>query len=244
MTETKMKFRYYKIYQDIRTKIEEGIISSGSQIPTEADLQQIYGVSRDTVRKALQRLEIDGLIIRRAAVGTFVRSVKSEYTLSAMSSFSEQMHSRGVVPSSDLKSILLTSDIRDDIRGQLGLGLNDECYIVNRLRKGDGIPMAYEETYIPASLCPNIQKYIDENASLYEIYVNQYGLEIGDADIHLEAMIPPAKYQAALSLPKDGPVLFMRCAARQANGEPLYYVECYYSGENYIFAAHVVRGNV
>lgn len=242
MTETKKKFRYFQIYQEIREQIEDGRIASGSQLPTEAELQKNYNVSRDTIRKALQKLEMEGIIHRRAALGTFVRSIKSVYALSSMSSFSEQMRSRGVVPSSDLKSINLTSEIRSDIREILRLGPEDSCYIVKRIRRGDGIPMAYEETYIPAVLCPNIQKHIDENASLYEIYENIYGLKIGDADIDLEAIIPPAKYQAALSLSKEKPVLFMRCSARQECGEPLYYVECYYSGDNYVFSAHVIRG--
>ena len=75
-----------------------------------------------------------------------------------------------------------------------------------------------------------------------KIYENVYGLKIGDANIDLEAIIPPLKYQTALSLPKESPVLFMRCSARQQSGAPLYYVECYYSGNNYVFSAHVMRG--
>lgn len=241
MTEAKSKFRYFKVYQEIKDQIEEGLIQAGTQLPTEAELQKKYNVSRDTIRKALQRLEMEGIINRRAAVGTFVRSIKSVYTLSSMSSFSEQMRSRGVVPSSDLESISVTSEIHEDIRDRLQLGSEAKCYIVKRVRRGDGIPMAYEETYIPADLCPNIQKYIDENASLYEIYEKTYGLKIGDADIDLEAIIPYAKYQNALLLSKEAPVLFMRCLARQANGHPLYYVECYYSSNNYVFSAHVMR---
>ena len=242
MTDSKKKFRYFQIYQEIRDQIEVGRIPSGTQLPTEAELQKTYGVSRDTIRKALQKLEMEGIINRRAALGTFVRSAKSVYALSSMSSFSEQMRSRGVVPSSDLKSIDLTAEIRADIREALQLGPEDRCYIVKRIRRGDGIPMAFEETYIPAALCPNIQKYIDENASLYEIYENVYGLKIGDANIDLEAIIPPLRYQTALSLPKESPVLFMRCSARQQSGAPLYYVECYYSGNSYVFSAHVMRG--
>ncbi len=241
MTETKSKFRYFQVYQEIKDQIDSGIIPAGAQLPTEAELQKTFNVSRDTIRKALQKLEIEGVINRRAAVGTFVRSIKSVYALSSMSSFSEQMRSRGVVPSSDLESIAVTSEICEDIRIRLQLGDGARCYIVKRVRRGNGIPMAFEETYIPADLCPNIQKYIDENASLYEIYEKIYGLKIGDADIDLEAIIPPAKYQTALSLSKEDPVLFMRCLARQANGNPLYYVECYYSGNNYVFSAHVMR---
>ena len=241
MTETKSKFRYFQVYQEIKDQIDSGIIPAGAQLPTEAELQKTFDVSRDTIRKALQKLEMEGVINRRAAVGTFVRSIKSVYALSSMSSFSEQMRSRGVVPSSDLESISVTSEIREDIRIHLQLGDGARCYIVKRVRRGDGIPMAFEETYIPADLCPNIQKYIDENASLYEIYEKIYGLKIGDADIDLEAIIPPAKYQTALSLSKEDPVLFMRCLARQTNGNPLYYVECYYSGNNYVFSAHVMR---
>ncbi len=244
MTELKSKFRYYQVYQDLKSQIESGELAAGAQLPTEAELQKAYNVSRDTVRKALQKLEMEGVINRRAAIGTFVRPTKSIYALSSMSSFSEQMRSRGVIPSSDLESITLTADIREDIRAGLGLLPDEKCYLVKRIRRGGSVPMAFEETYIPAGLCPNIQKYIDENASLYDIYENVYGLVIGDADIDLEAVMPEEKYRAALSMGKETPVLFMRCLAHQANGNPLYYVECYYNGSSYVFHSHVVRENI
>ena len=244
MTEQKSKFRYYQIYQDIKARIDSGDIPSGTQLPTEIELQNSYGVSRDTIRKALQKLEMEGVINRRAAIGTFVRPVKSIYALSSMSSFSEQMLSRGVTPSSDLQSITLTTGIREDIRAKLQLKPDEKCYLVKRIRCGDGIPMAFEETYIPEKLCPNIQKHIDNEASLYDIYQNVYGLVIGDADVDLEAAMPEEKYRTALSIGKETPVLFMHCFARQANGNPLYYVECYYSGSSYVFHSHVVRENI
>ena len=241
MPDSKSKFRYFKIYQDLKNKIDSGILAPGCRLMTEAEFQKAYDVSRDTVRKALAKLEAEGLINRRAAVGTFVRTRKSDYELSSMTSFTEQMRSRGIVPSSDLEGILLESRVRDDIRQQLELSPDDRCYIVSRIRRGDGRPMAYEETYIPAKLCPNLQKYLDESASLYEIYEEIYHLRIGDARIRLEAIIPPARYQTALNLSKETPVLYMQCLAHLSDGSPLYYVDCYYSSENYIFTARVTR---
>lgn len=237
----KAKYQYYKIYLHIKSQIENGDFDLGQQLPVEAELQKHYAVSRDTIRKALRELELEGFITRRAAVGTFVRQKKSDYQLSSMTSFTEQMRSRGIEPSSQLERIELRTDVKSSIREQLLMKEGDRCYVISRVRKGNGTPMAYEKTYIPYSLCPNLQKYIDEEASLYEIYEDVYHLKIGSGRIRLEAAMPNAKLQAVLGLTKESPVLYMKCLGCLTDNTPFYYVDCYYIGEKYFFSTNVFR---
>lgn len=241
MTEGKSKFQYYKVYQLIKEKIEQGAVSPGEKLPTEKELQEQFQVSRDTVRKALGKLEMEGFINRRSALGTFVRQDKSDYELSSLKSFTEQMKSRGITPSSELDRIELKRDVRPDIRKSLQLGADDRCYVISRVRKGDGAPMAYETAYIPYRCCPDIHKYLDDQSSLYEIYESIYHLNIGSGVIRLEAAIPSAKLQERLNLTKDSPVLFMKCLTHLEDDTPLYYVECSYIGEKYFFSTKISR---
>lgn len=241
MSEGKSRFHYYKVYQDIKDKIESGAIRSGEKLPTEKELQIEYQVSRDTIRKALSKLDQEGFINRKSALGTFVKQDKSDYELSYLKSFTEQMKSRGIVPSSELERIELKSDLRADIRESLRLEDREKCYVICRIRKGDGVPMAYETAYIPHRLCPDLQKHLDDQSSLYDIYENVYHLQIGSGVIRIEAEMPGAKLQEKLNLSKDSPVLFMKCLTSLADHTPLYYVECSYIGDKYFFSTKISR---
>lgn len=241
MNNEKTRFQYYKVYQDIKDRIEQGIVKKGEKLPTEKEMQEEFNVSRDTIRRALAKLEQEGFINRRSALGTFVQQPKSDYELSEMKSFSEQMHSRGIKPSSELDCIELTSNIKPKIREKLQLKEKEKCYVISRTRKGDGVPMAYETAYVPYALCPNIQKHIDDETSLYDIYENVYHHEMGVGRIRLEADVPNQKLQEKLGIGKDSPILLMNCLVYLTNDVPLYYVDCFYVGEKYFFSTKIYR---
>lgn len=241
MSEGKARFQYFKVYQEIKESIEQGKVKPGGKLPTEKELQSEYKVSRDTVRKALSKLEQEGFIDRKSALGTFVKQDKSDYELSYLKSFTEQMKSRGIEPSSELERIELTTDIKENIRNELQLREDERCYIIGRIRKGDKTPMAYETTYIPYKCCPDIHKYLDDHSSLYEIYENIYQLKIGSGIIRLESKMPGARLQEKLRISKDSPMLYMKCLTFLEDNTPLYYVECSYIGEKYFFSAKIPR---
>lgn len=151
------------------------------------------------------------------------------------------MKERGIVPSSELDSIQLTTIDDSNIRSSLSLSEDDKCYIISRIRLGDNTPMAYEKTYVPYKLCPDIQKHIDNTSSLFDIYQNTYKLELGYGTINLESILATSFVQKKLSLPNYSPILLMKCLAFQENNEPLYYVECYYIGDKYYFSTKAPR---
>ena len=73
MDDSSTKFRYLSVYQDIKDKIEKGVFLQGEKLKTEKEYQQEYGVSRDTIRKAFGKLENEDYIVKKTAVGTFVK---------------------------------------------------------------------------------------------------------------------------------------------------------------------------
>lgn len=233
--------RYLAIYKQLKEKIENGEYNQGDKLKTEKELQMEYGVSRDTIRKALANLENEDYIIKRPALGTFVRHKKSDYQLTKLESFTEQMKSRGIRPSSEFVSIeLITLQSRHIVR-ELQLEDTEKCYRITRIRKGDESPMAYEIAYVPQKLCPNMQKYLDDTSSLYQIYEEVYHHKIGDGKIKLEADMPGVEIQKSLGISHDSPVLRMECTTLLEDTTPLYYVECYYIGAKYYFSAVLSR---
>lgn len=238
---TKKTALYLQLYNDLKIAISSGQLNPGEKLPTEVDLREQYNISRDTVRRALAKLENEGFIIRKPPRGTFVKQNKSDYELTELSSFSEQMKARGISPSSELDSIELSALESSEIKAFLSLADDDKCYIISRIRLGDGVPMAYEKTYVPYRLCPDIQKYIDNTSSLFEIYQNVYNLTLNYGTINLESIIAPNFVQKKLVLPNYSPILLMKCLTFQENNEPLYYVECYYIGDKYYFSTKAPR---
>ena len=96
----KSGFLYRRVYEDLRERIESNSLKPGDRLKNEQELMVEYGVSRDTLRKALSKLEQEDYIFRRPHLGTFVKRPKSNYSLFKMKSFSEQMRERGITPSS------------------------------------------------------------------------------------------------------------------------------------------------
>ena len=237
----KSGFLYRRVYEDLRERIESNSLKPGDRLKNEQELMVEYGVSRDTLRKALSKLEQEDYIFRRPHLGTFVKRPKSNYSLFKMKSFSEQMRERGITPSSELLSITLTSKVPPEIGECLELRHNERCYIITRIRKGDGEPMAYEETYVPQELCPDLQKYLDDNASLYEIYENIYKLKLNYGNLSLEAEIPETHVRDLLGMSKGVPVLKMICIFYLDDDRPLYYVRSDYIGNKYLFSTRIPR---
>lgn len=237
----KPKFRYLAIYQEMKEKIENGEFQQGEKLKTEKEYQDEYGVSRDTIRKAFSKLENENYIVKKAAVGTFVKYKKSNYTLSRLESFTEQMHKRGIKPSSEFVSMELKTLDDQHILTELQIDKEEMCYKIVRIRKGDGAPMAYEIVYVAQKLCPDINKYLDNESSLYEIYENEYHYQLKSGKIRLDAEMPSTKIQKGLQIGHDSPVLKMQCTTMLEDGQPIYYVECYYIGEKYFFSALLPR---
>lgn len=232
---------YQKLYREIQGEIASGELKAGEKLPTEQQLQKSHGMSRDTVRKALAQLENDGLIQKRPPLGSFVKQDKSDYELSRMTSFSEQMRTRGITPSSELESIELARDLDPQVRNALELRQGDRCYIIRRTRLADGTPMAYEVTYVPYSLCPDIQLHLGSSSSLFEVYANDYHLEIGSGNIKIEAVQATNLERRRLGLSEHAAVLRMECLCHLKDGRPLYYVECAYDGTKYFFSTKSYR---
>ncbi|MFA7076657.1 MAG: GntR family transcriptional regulator, partial [Candidatus Izemoplasmatales bacterium] len=161
--------KYYlheKVYEDIKNKIINNHYENGSMIPKELDLMDIYKVSRHTIRKAMDRLMSEGYIYKIKGTGTFVKSIKADYKLSNMSSFTEILNNQTGKPNSiviEAKKI----KIDENINSKVNIMNCEECYYVERIRRSGKTNLCFEKTYINPKVCPNIIDFITPNASLY-----------------------------------------------------------------------------
>ncbi|WP_406134841.1 GntR family transcriptional regulator [Streptomyces sp. NBC_01089] len=147
-------------------------------LPTERDISARYGVSRNTVRQAMDALEAAGNVYRVQGAGTFVSPAVVSKSLT-LTSFSEDMRERGLEPGTRL---LAAETVRAGRRigERLATTPDMEVVRVSRLRLADGSPMCLETVHLPARRVPGLLE-ADLTGSLYTLLSERYQLDIRSA---------------------------------------------------------------
>ena len=175
----------------------------GTAIPSERQLSVDLGVSRLTVRAALDDLAREGYLVRR----------------------------RGMAPSSTTLS--LTRQLAGPRLGRfLNVSPGDEIVVVKRLRLADGVSMAIETLHIPAKVVPNVAER-DLEGSFYELLRDRYGIEIATATQTIEPTVTNEEESAALEVPLHSPAFLFERTSRDASGRTLEFVHSIYRGDRY-----------
>ena len=198
-------------------------------IPSERDLMTTYGVSRATVRKAVDRLVADGLLHRIHGKGTFVARPRLQSQLH-LASFSQDMRQRGLTPSTQSLGIERERP-PSDVVAALGLGPSGAAWRIERIRLADGQPIALELGWYPEAALPGLDRE-DLGGSLYELFTSRYGFTIDAAEQTLWGEAADAALARRLSAPVHTPLLVFRRVSSAA-GTPLEYVVSRYRGDRY-----------
>lgn len=224
---------YQQLQRALREAIADSRLAADEALPAERDLAEEFGVSRITVRKALDALVGEGLLIRRQGAGTFVAG-RVEKSFSKLSSFSEDMISRGRRP----ESVWLSRSsgvVTPDESLTLGLSPGATVYRFNRIRYADGTPMALEYSTVPGFCLPS-EEVVQE--SLYEA-LDTHGARPVRALQRLRAVLFTADRARLLGVPDGSPGLFIERRGFLRDGRPVEFTQSYYRGDAYDFVAEL-----
>jgi GntR family transcriptional regulator len=209
----------------------------GTAIPSERQLSVDLGVSRLTVRAALDDLAREGYLVRRRGSGTYVQHPKISQELT-MTSFSEDMRRRGMAPSS--RTLALKIQLAGARLGRfLNVSPGEEIMVVRRLRLADGVSMAIETLHVPASVVPGL-KPPDLEGSFYELLRARYGIEIATAVQTIEPTVTNEEESAALGVPLHSPAFLFERTSRDADGRTLEFVHSIYRGDRYQIVSELI----
>ncbi|MDU4036900.1 MAG: GntR family transcriptional regulator [Lactococcus lactis] len=180
--------KYAKIRNDVRNKIISGKYKPGTLLPKESEMILKYNASKLTVKKAMDELVNEGLIIKRRGSGTFVKGLSTEdiEKLKVVNQFQgySAFFADKVVESRILVFEVVKSE--PEIMERLGLSEISDLYHVVRTRLIDGDPYVIESTYMPVDLIKNLTFEIC-SGSIYEYIEDELGLTIGSAHRRIEA---------------------------------------------------------
>ncbi|AXI76272.1 GntR family transcriptional regulator [Peterkaempfera bronchialis] len=191
----------------LRTQIEGGLLAADQPLPSEAELTDLYGVSRTVVREALRELVQQRLIYKVKGRGAFVAPRKTElrFVGSVSGSADDLRESGRRVTTQTLRQELAEADERE--AALLRIPTGEQVVRMRRLRRVDGQPWLLVDTALPARLVPGLEKAVLENQSLYDVLRRRYGLEPDGADRWIEAVFPDEQDAAVLEVTTSTPLL-------------------------------------
>ncbi|MGH3104611.1 MAG: GntR family transcriptional regulator [Gaiellaceae bacterium] len=211
----------------------------GQAIPSERQLSVDLGVSRLTLRAAVDELVREGYLVRRRGSGTFVREPKIAQELT-MTSFSEDMRRRGMRPSS--KTLSLTVTMAGAWLGRcLHVSPSERILVAKRLRLADGETMAIETLHVRESLVPGLTPEDLEGASFYELLAERYGIAIVSGVQTIEPTVTNEEESSALGLPLHSPAFQFERTTRSEEGDIVEFVRSIYRGDRYRLVTELNR---
>lgn len=224
---------YQQLQQGLRRAIETNLLAPDQALPPERDLAHSFAVSRITVRKALEGLVGEGLLVRRQGSGTFVAG-RVEKNFAKLTSFTEDMVSRGRSPASTWLN-KGQGMVTPDESITLGLPPGTPVYRFHRLRHADGSPMAIELCTVQAFCLPSLEDVTD---SLYAA-LERHGHRPTRALQRLRA-VRFSEAQATLLKAKPGdPGLLVERRGFLGDGRAIEFSYSYYRGDTYDFVAEL-----
>ena len=217
-----------------------GALPSGSQLPSEDQLVARFTVSRTTVRTAIQSLIARGLISIRRGKGTFVTRPIITQELTELTGFVEDMRSLGHAPSAmvlDRRMVAASETVSRELAIQRGAPVAR----IQRVRLADGIPMSFDETYLPQGLGEKIMAEDLANQPIFSLLEQKYATPLIEAEYRLAAVASHGTVARALGIDSGSPIFLIERTSFSSGHQPVDYERLYYRGDHIRFVTRLTR---
>lgn len=232
-------------YFQLKKILEEYLVSEhpgpDEPFPTEEWLSAQFGISRPTVRQAINELVVEGRLVRTKGKGTFLSKPKinQEFAM-RIENYETEMNKKGMIPKTDvLKLTISKADLR--VATALQIDAGDAVIELHRLRYANGEPFVIVITYLPYSKCPEMMNIDYVHQSLYTTMVNKYGFEVAWIERTLEGLLPTDHEAAVLKTEKCVPLLYFESIAYLKDNTPIEFSRAKYRGDRSRFIFKLAR---
>ncbi|HET9842921.1 MAG TPA: GntR family transcriptional regulator [Nocardioides sp.] len=227
---------YFQLAEQIEGAIQNGQLAPGDRIANEVALADRLGLSRPTVRQAIQTLADKGLLVRKRGVGTQVVSAPNRRTVE-LTSLYDDLTRNGLSPTTSVLRLDLVAP--DEVaRQRLNIGAGERVWRVDRLRRAKGEPLALMCNVVPASVT-DLSLVDLEQAGLYE-HFRTVGIHLRVAHQVIGARIVDTREAKLLGGRKGDPVLTMERTSYDDQGRPVEYGLHLYRPDRYAYETTLV----
>lgn len=227
---------YHKLEAALAQAIRVGQLKPGNALPAEREIAETAGISRVTVRKAIDRLVEAGLLVRKRGSGTFVAKPvpRVQQPLTRLTSFSQDMRIRGLEAGSRWISRSLSPATPEET---MVLGLSSASMVARlvRLRTADGMPLALESTSLPEDVLSNPE---DVSDSLYHVLTLR-GLRLVRANERISAVVLNSRESDLLEVPNRSAALRIQRIAYLETGRAVELSTALYRSDAYDLVAEL-----
>ncbi len=234
---------YYQVAETLRMHMESGQLRPGDQLPREDELCAIFGVSRTTVRSALDLLERKGSIRRVQGRGTFVAEPFFTQQAPVLRSFTEEMLEKGLRPGARVVSVG-PAPCGEWVAEKLHMRPGEEVIRVQRVRLADGDPIGIQTAYLPNSVCSALlNPNVDLSGSLYRHLTHECGIALHSArDTYYAGTVDEAEAEL-LQVPPRSSVFVVERLTLNSQGKPVECVRSLMRGDRYSISLELTRSS-
>jgi len=233
---------YFQVAQAMEAAIADGRLPPGTRLDNEVHLAQVLGLSRPTMRRAMQYLVDKGVLVRRRGVGTRVVQPKVRRPL-GLSSLYEDLKGTGQEPSTQVLSLDVAT-VPPQIAGLLAVSADDVVTVLVRLRSAAGRPIARLTNYLPHAI-PGLAEALTVEAlqtrGLYEV-IRSVGIHLHAADQSIGARTATPEEAELLDEPRGAALLTMARTAYDDHGRVVEYGSHIYAASRYSFELSLLAG--
>ncbi|HHT7795342.1 TPA: GntR family transcriptional regulator [Streptococcus suis] len=233
--------KYKKVYADIKEKIEQNIWHANQEMPTENELMEIYSYSKDTIRKALSLLEMDGYIQKRQGRNSIIldHNLVRKPFVSELKTVSELNRSAHHQVQTELTNLYIVQG-QPEVMKELEVDEKTDLYRVSRVRTIDGERLEHEISYFDRRIVPYLSKEVAES-SIYKYLEEELGLEISHSRREISFRFATEEEKSLLDLADYDMVVSVTSTTYLADGRPFQYGTITYRPDKVTFVSMAKR---
>jgi GntR family transcriptional regulator len=232
--------RYAQVEAVLAASIADGTLAPGAQLPAENALVERFGVSRPTVRQAVQNLAARGLVEIRRGTGTFVTHPRLTQDLTALSGFVEDMHALGRTATATVLDARITA-ATEPVARRLALTTGEHVVRITRVRLADNVPVSFDETYLPLDIGREVMTHDLAVEPIFALLEQTYDIPLVEADYRLEARAAETSIADALGIETGSPLLVIERTTYTTGNRPVDYEILHYRGDMTQFVTRLAR---
>ena len=225
---------YFQVAERIREQIATGVLKPGDRLPSAREMSQQAGISRMTVRQALDYLERQGILVVRHGAGTFVAQPKLKFRAINLLGFTQSMLEQGGEPSSVVLEQIVAAPSAD-VADRLRLAQGDQVVRISRLRLLRDEPVLLEIVSLPARICPGLEREDLGGASLYGLLEERYRLRPQRSQQRLEATVANAFEVDLFGVAAATPMLLVQGVTYGPGDLPIETFKAIFRGDRFQF---------